>query len=37
MEYIKSIDDSLTTIDEDIIEYLNIFDFPNLIHGNINF
>lgn len=36
MEYLKSICDSLITINEENIEYLNLFDFPNLIYGNIN-
>ena len=37
MEYLKSINNPLTTIDEKEINYLNLFDFPNLIYGNLNF
>lgn len=37
MEYLKSIHDSLNTINEKNITYLNLFDYPNLIHGNLNF
>ena len=37
MEYLNSINDSLTTIDEENITYLDLFDNPQLIHGNLNF
>ena len=37
MEYLKSINDYLTTIDEKNIKYLSLFDFPNLVYGNLNY
>lgn len=37
MENLNSIMDPLTTIDEQNIEYLDLFDYPNLIYGNLNF
>ena len=37
MEYLESIDDSLKIINEENYKYLDLFDYPNLIHGNLNF
>ena len=36
MEYLDSINDKLTTINEQNIIYYNIYDYPELIYGNIN-
>lgn len=35
MEYLESIDDRLKTINENNIQYLNLFNHPNLVYGNI--
>lgn len=37
MEYLNSINDSLTSINEENFKYIDIFKFPNLIYGNLNF
>ncbi|MFM5882143.1 SGNH/GDSL hydrolase family protein [Methanobrevibacter gottschalkii] len=37
MEYLNSIDDNLTKIDESNIEYFDLFEFPELFYGNLNF
>lgn len=37
MEYLTSINHPLSTINEENIEYVNIFDYPQFIFGNINF
>lgn len=36
MEYLNSTKDSLKTIDETDIVYLNLFEYPELFYGNIN-
>ena len=36
MEYLESLNDKLDTINEDNVIYYNIFDYPELIFGNIN-
>ncbi len=36
MEFLSSIRDNLKTIDEETIEYVDLFDYPELIYGNVN-
>ncbi len=36
MEYLNSIDDSITSIDENNIEYIDIFQHPELVYGTLN-
>lgn len=36
MEYLDSTENTLQTIDESDIDYLNLFDYPELFYGNIN-
>lgn len=37
MEYLKTINDSLRTINEKNIKYMDLFDYPNFVYGNINY
>lgn len=37
MEYLNSINDSLTKIDEENYEYFDLFEYPQFIYGNLNF
>lgn len=37
MEYLKTVHDDLKKINENNIEYLNIFEHPELIYGTINY
>lgn len=37
MEYLDKISDSLKNYDESDIEYLNLFDYPELFYGTFNF
>lgn len=37
MEYLNSINDGLSSINDDNYEYVNIFEYPQFIFGNINF
>ena len=37
MEYLNNINNQLSTIDENNIEYFNLFDFPELFFGTFNF
>lgn len=37
MEYLSSIDDALESISEEGIVYYDLFDFPELFFGNLNF
>lgn len=36
MEYLKSINDSLNTINEKNVEYINLFEHPEFVYGNLN-
>ena len=36
MEYLNSIDDPITSIDENNIEYLDLFQHPELVYGTLN-
>lgn len=36
MEYLNSIDDKLNSIDESNIKYLDLFEHPKIVFGNIN-
>ena len=37
MEYMNDIGDNLNYIDESNVEYFDLFEFPNLFYGNLNF
>ena len=36
MEYLNSIDDSITSVDENNIEYIDLFQHPELVYGTLN-
>ena len=36
MEYLNSIDDSISIIDESNIEYIDLFQHPELVYGTLN-
>ena len=36
MEFLGSIHDNLKSIDETSIDYVDLFDYPELIYGNVN-
>ena len=36
MEYLNSIDDPITSIGEDNIEYIDLFQHPELVYGTLN-
>ena len=36
MEYLNSIDDPITSVDENNIEYIDLFQHPELVYGTLN-
>ena len=37
MEYLNSVNDKLNSIDESNIKYLDLFEHPEFVFGNLNF
>ena len=36
MEYLNSIDNPITSVDENNIEYIDLFEHPELVYGTLN-